>query len=447
MPPASAQPNVPGRGITASYGLRFWLLVVAIGAGAGLGGALLMLLLHAVQHLAWSYSSGDFLSATERASSATRVAVLAVGGLVAGLCGLALAGRGPGEVSESIWLRGARLPLLGSIARGVESIVIVALGASLGREAAPQLAGAGLASTLSDRARLPDWQRRLLVACGAGAGMAAVYDVPLGGALFALEVLLGTLTLPLVLPALATSLIATAVAWIALPHGSTYVVPQYSVHASQVAWAAIVGPIAGLAAVGYIRLIAVAHALRPQGWMRMVAPLLVFTALGALAIQYPQLLGNGKNVVQLAMVAKIGLGVLAALVVLKPLATAACLSSGAPGGLFTPTLTFGVLLGGVLGKAWSELWPGAPLGSYAIIGGAAVLGAAMQGPLAAVVLLLELTHHADGLMVPILLAVVGATVVSRLMGAQSIYSARLSAPHEDTAAEPEHDLLPAAIGP
>lgn len=448
MPARSAQPNVPGRGITASYGLRFWLLVVTIGVGAGLGGALLMLLLHAVQHLAWSYSSGDFLSATERASAGTRVAVLAVGGVVAGICAIALAGRSPGEVSESIWLRGARLPLLGSILRGVESIVIVALGASLGREAAPQLAGAGLASTLSERMGLPDWQRRLLVACGAGAGMAAVYDVPLGGALFALEVLLGTLTLPLVLPALATSLIATAVAWVALPHGSTYIVPQFSVHASQVIWALLLGPVAGLASVGYIRLIALAHSLRPSGRMRALAPVIVFTGLGALAIQYPQLLGNGKSVVQLAMLARIGVGVLAVLVVLKPLATAACLSSGAPGGLFTPTLTFGVLLGGLLGKGWSELWPGAPLGSYAVIGGAAVLGAAMQAPLAAVVLLLELTHHADGLMVPILLAVVGATVVSRLMGAQSIYSVRLPAtPREAAATGPEYDLLPAAIGP
>ena len=85
-----------------------------------------------------------------------------------------------------------------------------------------------------------------------------------------------------------------------------------------------------------------------------------------------------------------------------------------------------MLLGGLLGKGWSELWPGAPLGTYAIIGGAAVLAAAMQGPLAAIVLLLELTHRADALMVPVLLAVVGATVVARILGAPSIYSARLS---------------------
>jgi CIC family chloride channel protein len=423
----SAQPNVPGRGIVAGYGPRFWALVVLVGVGSGLGGAALIELLRLVQHVAWSYHSGDFLDGVKHTSAGRRVLVLFIGGVVtgAGALGLARLG-GSAEVSEAIWLRAARLPLWASLARAVHSIVIVGLGASLGREAAPQQTGAAFASTLSDWARLPDWQRRLLVACGAGAGMAAVYNVPLGGALFALEVLLGTLTLPLVLPALATSLIATGVAWVALPSGPTYVIPAYGVKGSQVVWALIVGPLAGLATVAYIRLIGRAHALRPAGWMRLLAPVVVFTALGAVAIAYPELLGNGKNVVQLALVGQLGVALLAVLLVLKPLATAACLGSGASGGLFTPTLAYGVLLGGLLGEGWSQLWPGAPLGSYAIIGGAAVLGAAMQGPLAAIVLLLELTHRGDGLMVPVLLAVVEATVVTRLLGAPSIYSARIS---------------------
>jgi CIC family chloride channel protein len=427
MTRGSAQPNVPGRGIVASYGPGFWMLVVLIGVGAGLGGAALMELLRAVQHLAWSYHSGSFLDAVQRSSDTRRVVVLAVGGVVAGGGSLLLADRpGVGEVSEAIWLRQSRLPLWGSLARAVHSIVIVALGASLGREAAPQQTGAAIASVLSDWRGLPEWQRRLLVACGAGAGMAAVYNVPLGGALFALEVLLGTLTLPLVLPALATTLIATAVAWIVLPTHPTYDIPSYGVTGSQIVWAVIVGPIAGLASVAYIHLIARAHSMRPAGWLRVVAPIVVFTALGAVAIAYPQLLGNGKNVVQLALVGRLGVALLAVLLVLKPLATAACLGSGAPGGLFTPTLAYGVLLGGLLGYGWSQIWPGTPLGSYAVIGGAAVLGASMQGPLAAVVLLLELTHRADALMVPVLVAVVEATVLARVLGAPSIYSARLS---------------------
>jgi H+/Cl- antiporter ClcA len=258
--------------------------------------------------------------------------------------------------------------------------------------------------------------------------MAAVYNVPLGGALFALEVLLGTLTLPLVLPALATSALATATAWILLPTAPTYTIPHYSVHAAQVVWALWVGPVAGLVAVGWNDLVRRASALRPRRPVAvLLAPIVVFTALGVLAIAYPQLLGNGKPVVGLAFVGQLSVGLIAVLLVLKPLVTAACLGSGAPGGLFTPTLVLGVMLGGLLGEGWIQIWPGAPLGSYAIIGGAAVLGASMQGPLAAIVLLLELTHHADALMVPMLLAVVEATVLGRILGAPSIYSARIAA--------------------
>ena len=165
---------------------------------------------------------------------------------------------------------------------------------------------------------------------------------------------------------------------------------------------------------------------------------MIFTALGAVSIAYPQLLGNGKDTVELALTNQLGVGLLVALLVLKPFATAACLGSGAPGGLFTPTLTFGVLFGDLLGHGWATIWPGAASGSYAIIGGAAVLAASMQGPLSAVVMILELTHTADGLMVPILLAVAEATIVARVLGAPSIYSARLN----DDASKP-----PLALGP
>ncbi|MDE3069157.1 MAG: chloride channel protein, partial [Acidobacteriota bacterium] len=205
-----------------------------------------------------------------------------------------------------------------------------------------------------------------------------------------------------------------------------YHVPGFGVSASQVVWAVIVGPLAGLAAAAWVRMISLAHRSRPKrGPARLLAPIAALAALGAIAVAYPQLLGNGKDTVQLAVVAQLGAGLLAVLVVLKPIVTAACLGSGAPGGLFTPTLAYGVLFGGLLGHAWEAIWPGAPAGSYAVIGGAAVLAAAMQGPLAAVVMTLELTHHTDTLMVPLLAAVVGATVITRRLGVPSIYSARL----------------------
>ena len=171
-----------------------------------------------------------------------------------------------------------------------------------------------------------------------------------------------------------------------------------------------------------------------RGRGRYVAPFVVFPLLGIVSIQYAQLLGNGKGVVQLAALGSVSLGLLLVLFVLKPLATAACLWTGSPGGLFTPTLTVGVLLAGILGIGWVHLWPGARIGSYAIIGGGAFLAAAMQGPLSGVVLVLELTRNFDSLMAPTLVAVVEATVIARRLGVPSIYSARLRPDPDDLSA-------------
>jgi chloride channel protein, CIC family len=424
--------------------------VVAIGVVTGLAGAGFLALLNLVERVAWRRPASRFLGAVTAASPARHVLVLLAAGVVAGggaLLVRRLRGSGGGEISEAIWLGGGRLELLPSLVRGAFSIVTVGMGVSLGREAAPQLAGAAFASELCERTNaIPPWQRRLLVAAGAGAGMAAVYNVPLGGALFALEVLLGTLALPLVLPALLTSLIATAVAWIVVSTRATYAVPTYHVSATQMVWAALIGPIAGLTAVLWVRLVAGANRSRPtRRTTRVLAPIVIFGALGALAIQYPQLLGNGKEVAQLAFVGKLSIGLLAALFVLKPLVTAACLGSGTPGGLFTPTLALGVLFGALLGHTWSLLWPGSPTGSYALIGGGAVLAAAMQGPLSATVLMLELTHSTGTLTVPLLLAAGEATVIARLLGTPSIYSARLA--EENQAPPPQTDPLPGQGAP
>jgi H+/Cl- antiporter ClcA len=425
----SEQPNVTGRGIVAGYSARFWAMIAVLGALTGLGAAGLLKLLRLVSHLAYGYHHGSFLHGAERAPGWRHFVALGIASLVV-VAGVAVLGRlgsrgGGTDVSDGLWLRGARLDFRASVGRAVLSIVTVGLGSSLGREGAPQTLGAALATKFAEWADLPRWQRRLLVACGAGAGFAAVYNVPLGGAVFAVEVLLGSLALPLVLPALATSVIATAVAWLFLGTGPSYSLPHYPLHPSQMIWAALAGPVIGVVAVVWVRIIRRAARMRPTGWGRYVAPGAAFMVLAALSLQYPQLLGNGKGIVQLGAVGGLSLGLMAVLLVLKPLVTAACLGSGAPGGLFTPTLTIGVLLAGILGTVWGHVWSGASLGSYAVIGGGAFLAASMQGPLAGVVLVLELTRNFDTLMAPTLLAVTEATVIARRLGAPSIYSARL----------------------
>ncbi len=407
---------------------RFWLVVILTGIGAGIGAILLTRLLELVQRLAWPGST-NLLDAARAAASWRHVLILLGAGVMTGGAQLALRRLTSGnaiDLTEAIWFRAGRLPALRTLGSAVLSVVLVGMGSSLGREGAPKQAGAVIANTLSDRARLSDEQRRLLVACGAGAGMAAAYGVPLGGALYAVEVLRGTLALRLILPALLASLIATAVAWFVLPDTVTYLIPAYPSAWPVVVWAVLAGPIVGLVSVAYVRAIAWADAHKPVGWRRVVWPIAVLGGLGVISIPFPQLLGNGRDVAQLAVVGQVAPLLLLALVVLKPAATVACLGSGAPGGLFTPSLALGALLGGVLGYGWSLVWPGAPLGLYALCGAGAVLAATTQGPVSAVVLVMELTGRDRSVSLPLLRAVVSATLVARSIEPRSIYDARLT---------------------
>jgi H+/Cl- antiporter ClcA len=318
------------------------------------------------------------------------------------------------------------MPAWRTLGSALLSVVIVGMGVSLGREGAPKQAGAVIANFFSSRAHLSDEQRRLLVACGAGAGMSAAYGVPLGGALFALEVMRGMLALRYVLPALFASVVATAVSWLALPDAPTYVIPAYPSSISIVLWALLAGPIAGVASVAYVRLVTWADRNKPDGWRRLAAPVLVLGLLGAVSIPFPQLLGNGRDISQLAFTNQVAPTLLLILIALRPMATVMCVRCGAPGGLFTPSLTVGALLGAVLGHAWSWFWPGVPPGLFAVLGAAAVLAATTQGPISTVVLMMELTGRDRSFILPMLLAVATATLVARTIESRSIYDARLS---------------------
>jgi H+/Cl- antiporter ClcA len=191
-------------------------------------------------------------------------------------------------------------------------------------------------------------------------------------------------------------------------------------------WALLAGPIAGVVSVGYVRSIRWADRNRPTGWRRLAAPLGVLGLLGVVSIWYPQILGNGKDISQVAFTNALPLTLLMILLVLKPVATVMCIRSGAPGGLFTPSLTIGALLGGVLGHAWSWLWPGVPPGLFALLGAGAILGATTQGPISTVVILMELTGRDRSFIPPLLLIVCVATLVARTIERRSVYDARLT---------------------
>ncbi|TAN27495.1 MAG: hypothetical protein EPN30_03740 [Actinomycetota bacterium] len=407
----------------------FWIILIATGIAAGLGAMLMMGVLRTVQHAALNYHLGEFSSAAARSSEIRVVSVLALGGLITGVALWLMRRHGGtgGEPTQVVWSRTGSLSLPRTIMSGALSELSVAMGASLGREGAPQRTGAAAGDVLARHFRLPSSQRRLLIACGAGAGLAAVYNVPLAGALFALEIYLGTFSIALALPALLCTSIATAVAWGTLPNHAVYKVPLLGDPTlSLMVFSVIIGPILGIASAGYVKLIAWAGARQPKGRLLLVEPLLVFTALGLVAIRYPLLLGNGLDLAQFAFIGTGGIVIMAVLTVLKPIATIACLRSGASGGLVTPTISFGAVFGASAGHLWVLLWPGSAGSSYAIIAAAGLFAAAAEAPVTGAAFLLELTRTTTAIMVPILIAVVGATVVARHLDVRSIYTARLA---------------------
>ena len=409
--------------------LRFWLAVCLIGASTGLAAAALTRLLEVVQRVAWHGTGVNILDAARGAGMWRHVLVLLAAGILTGVGQFALRQLSSGngiDTTAAIWFYAGRMPALRTLGSAVLSIFAVGMGASMGREGAPKQAGAVFANLCGDAGKLSDEQRRLLVACGAGAGMGAAYGVPLGGALFALEVMRGKLALRFVLPALFASLIATGVSWIALPNAPTYNIPSFPLSASVFVWVMVAAPILAFGSILYVRLVRWADKGKPRGWQRFIAPAVVLGLLGVVSVRFPEVLGNGKDLSQLLFTDQVGIRLALALLFLKPLATILCMRSGVPGGLFTPSLTFGALLGAVLGHAWSAIWPGVPLGYFALLGAGAVVSATTQGPISAVVLVMELTGRDRSFVLPLILVAAISTLIARSIEHRSIYDARLS---------------------
>jgi CIC family chloride channel protein len=425
---AMEQPNVTHDG-EARLTPRFWLAIALTGVATGLFGDLLMWLLTEVERVGFHYHSGYVQGAVAAVSATRRIVVLLIASAIGAVSWYLIRRylqREKSDIDDAIWNGDGELSLRRSFLTSIVSEVVIGLGASIGREAAPKLMGGASGSVLSHWFNLSPAQKRLLVACGGGAGLACVYNVPLGGAIFTAEVLYGSFALPVVMPALATSLIATLVAWIYLPSSATYAdIPGYRFSGSLMVWSLLAGVVIGLLAVFYVRLIGWASHFRAKGVHLFWAMPVAFGVLGVIGIWYPQLFGNGKDMAHQAFLGVGGIGLLFALFALKPLVTAMVLGSGAAGGVFTPFLATGALFGACFGAIWIHMWPGTPIGAFALVGAAAMIGASMQAPLAGLVLVLELTHSGFSLAIPMMAATAIATFLVRQIDGYSIYSARL----------------------
>ncbi|NTX38234.1 chloride channel protein [Myxococcus sp. CA033] len=412
---------------------RFWVLVVAVGLIAGLGAVGLLKVLRFTQELFWRSASEDFLSGVAAAPTWRRLLIPVLGGalvtLLSLLVGQPLRGHGTAGIIESIWVRSGRLPLPRALLRGFVSILAVAMGAPLGREGALLSTGAASGSSLARWLRLGPGQARLLVACGASAGMASAYNVPIGAALFGLEVLLGSFALELFGPIVVSCVVATLVSRLLIADHPSYVIPDYALlHPRELLLAVVLGAVLGVASAFYVRGVNVMSDLldRAASWLAPFLPLLAMTFVGITAVWLPQLLGNGYDAVNSALLGRLPFALLLVLPLAKLALTSLCAGAGVPGGLFTPSLFYGALLGGAFGMMAERLLPGgAPSGAYALLGMGAVLAGTTHASVSAVLLIFEMTGDYP-LVLPLMLSAVVAAAVSRRLEPESLYTSVLN---------------------
>ena len=407
--------------LTRTNWLRRWTALLLTGVLAGLGGILPALLLHELQHLVYGYSQSTvlspqtFLEGVTDASAQRRFLAIVAAGIVAG-CGWWLLGRyGKKRVSISTAVKNPDTPMPGitTMIHALLQIITVAMGSPLGREVAPREVGALFAGGVARQLHLTTTDLRLMIACGAGAGLAAVYNVPLAGAVFTLEVLLVSFSWETAIAALVTSALAAWVATLGLGNEHQYRFTSEIAATSLVFWGALSGPLFGTAAFLFRRLTQRARSKVRNNWQMPVFSLIAFVVLGALSIWFPQLPGNGKGPTQLTLDGDVTLQLALAILCIKVFVIWAVLRGGAEGGLLTPGLTLGALLGSLLFILIGRFFPGSDMAGFALTGAAGFLSASMQMPVTAITLMMEFTRMDHSFLVPVTLCVTGAYMTCR----------------------------------
>ena len=394
---------------------KLGLATLIVGLATGLAVLLLVWIVHSIEHLVWGHEEGPFLDGLPLPSP-WWLPIVTVGGagVVAALGWYLLRRFGRTLATVEQGVDGARMPWWETLADTVIQVTSVALGASIGKEVAPRELSAMAGSKIVGWFGLDPRWRRILIASAAGAGLAAVYNVPLAGALFAIEILLAQFSVGGAVVALTVSAIATFVARPLVGDGSLYDVPALEVNASLVVAAILIGPLMGWGATSFATVTKALGRFRPKGWKLLVVLPLTFAAVGLLGAFFPLILGNGRALATAGFDLSQPALLLLLLAVLKYVATTISLGSGAIGGTLQPSVAIGAALGAAAAAGWALIWPGADGTALAIIAAAAFLASNMRAPFTAIALIIEFTDTGFTLLLPIFLAVAGSLAASRL---------------------------------
>jgi CIC family chloride channel protein len=405
----------------------YLLLIPTIGALTGVAALSIAHLMALLQHRLWG--GGDTLLASAMAAPWwVRLLIPALGGaavgLVAWLVKREVRGGGTAALVQALALRGGRISFREELPGVFAGMLTVSAGGSLGREGPMIDFAAALGSRLGRLFGLSTQQVRVLVCCGTAAAISAVYNAPIGGTILVMEILIGRFALEIFGPVVIASVLSTLIFRGAMGNLPRFVIPTYAlISAWELVGYLALGVVCGAFAVLVIKSIAWATdafgKLRRIGYAR---PVLGFTMLGAIGVAFPYVYGNGYETVNLALHEQLPLYLLLALPLMKLLATAITRGSGGSGGIFTPTLMLGALVGGAFGSAVHTWFPAhtAEYGAYALVGMGALVAGVTHAPIMAIMMIFEQTDSYS-IILPLMLVCIVSNFVARRIKAEPLH--------------------------
>jgi CIC family chloride channel protein len=444
----NASQQTAGLNLQTLRRLKFWvwfqewtrpseLQVTLIWAGViGFGGALCSIAYRAatsyVHKLLTGSSTPGLVESFTELPMWGRLVIPAIGGLIAGAI-IQVGSRFHGQITtsdymEAVVLGDGRISARQSVVKSLSALFTNASGGSIGREG-PLVQLAAMVASLAGR--LQHWttpRLRLLVACGAAAGIASAYNAPISGSVFVAEIVLGSMAMEIFGPLVFASVIATLTARGFLGPGPLYQIPLFRLNGTwEIVPYLLLGLASGLVAPWFIRLLRIS-----EKWAEQIpAPVYVKMCIGGLivgglAVFYPQVCGNGYSVVNDILRGQLLWQTLALILIFKVLATAATFGSGAVGGVFTPTLFVGASLGFLFGTVTQHVTGSTSVNpsAFAIVGMGAFLAAATHAPIMAIVMIFELTLDHQ-IILPLMLACVVGYYTSVKIEKRSIYTEAL----------------------
>lgn len=416
------------------YYEQAFLLAVAVAVGllCGLGAIVLHNLIHVFQHLFWGMEVNSMSAIWSQ--PAWRLALMPIlGGLIVGPLIRFLApeagGHGVPEVIRAVAEKNGVMRKRVVIAKSLASALTISSGGSAGREGPIIQIGAAIASAVGQFLRMPSRQLRTLVGCGAAAGIAATFNAPIAGTLFAVEVILGEFGILQFTPIVIAAVISTVVARGAWGNEPVFHAPSYElVSGYELLLYAGLGVFCGFVSFAFKRMMTRVET-NFESWRRV--PAFLKPAIGGLltasiGIWLPTVYGDGYSTVNASLVDQLPWYLLGLLLVFKMTATSFTLGSGGSGGVFAPALFIGAMAGGLIGHI-THLVPGLPAGnpgSYALVGMGGLVAGAMHAPITAMIMIFEVTGTYT-IILPLMTVCSLSTLISSRMQRESIYTWRL----------------------